>query len=89
VLPHPHGTDTANTWHNSWITLKKNFPELKAGATAIGHYSIVADGTRTPLESVLKGTKLNGEQIMDVVLNVENYRGQTKGNPLWNPTASD
>ena len=75
VLQHPHGTDTPNIWVMAWRSIEREFPGLKAWASAIGFYNFNApEGkSRASLERTLRLTQNGPEQVGNLVLQTRDY----------------
>ena len=73
VLQHPHSTDTANIWAVAWSGLHRELPSVSTWASGIAFFNPNSK-VRKPLDSVLKRTRGNGSNYVDVILRSADYK---------------
>lgn len=65
VLQHPHTTDTPRIWRQAWLAIQNDYPSVKTWASGICYHNN-RERRRAPLDSVLKGTRTENEQVVDI-----------------------
>ncbi len=75
ILQHPHGTDTPNIWLLAWRAIEKQFPDLKAWASAIGFYNFLnpTGSTRASLEKTLRQTQSGNGGVENLVIDTRQF----------------